>query len=90
LAKTTKARRGPIFGFHTLRHFMASYMADQGKWSTKTLQRLLRHKEVRTTEIYLHALGDGLREAAQGVEGKFSILPSASGDEKAVKSAKNE
>ncbi len=66
--------KGPLFGFHHLRHFMASFLSDQEKYSTKTLQRYLRHKEARTTEIYLHSIGDGLREAAQSIEGKFTSV----------------
>jgi len=44
------------YGFHTLRHFTASYLADQKKVSLKTVSGLLRHKNLRTTEIYLHHL----------------------------------
>lgn len=71
--KNVKEYTGPVFGFHHLRHFMASFISDTGKHSTKTMQRLLRHKEARTTEIYLHQIGDGLREAAKSVEGRFLV-----------------
>jgi len=50
---------------------MASYLADTKKPSTKTLQRLLRHKELRTTEIYLHLVDEAVRDAMSSVEGIF-------------------
>ena len=69
--KKLKDYKGPVFGFHALRHFMASYLADKKKRSTKTLQRLLRHKELRTTEIYLHSVDEAIREAMDSLEGMF-------------------
>jgi integrase len=59
------------FGFHDLRHFMASFLADRKKQSTKTISKLLRHKNTRTTEIYLHSIDDAAREAMRSVEGQF-------------------
>jgi integrase len=44
------------YGFHSIRHFMASYLMDEHKVSLKTVSGLLRHKAVRTTEIYLHSV----------------------------------
>ena len=63
---------GPVFGFHDIRHFMASFLADRKKQSTKTVQKLLRHKNHRTTEIYLHSIDEAAREAMRLVEGEFS------------------
>lgn len=59
---------GPLYGFHDLRHFMASFLAAKGKGSIKDFQRLLRHKESRTTEIYLHQLSDNLRSVVEDAE----------------------
>ena len=42
------------YGFHSFRHFMASYINDVEKTSAKSTQRLLRHRNVTTTEGYLH------------------------------------
>jgi integrase len=63
----------PHFGFHDLRHFMASFLADRKKQSTKTVQKLLRHKHHRTTEIYLHSIDDAAREAMRSLEGQFLV-----------------
>lgn len=43
---------GVYYGFHALRHFMASYLLDEKKVSLKTVSELLRHRNVRTTENY--------------------------------------
>ncbi|MGZ3649158.1 MAG: tyrosine-type recombinase/integrase [Syntrophales bacterium] len=60
------------FGFHSLRHFMASYLANQEKVGTKAVSGLLRHKNLRTTEIYLHSIDESHRAAVAQIEGKFS------------------
>jgi len=53
------------FGFHTLRHSLASYLVQQGK-DPKTVQTLLRHADVATTlGIYAHSRSAD-RMAAQG------------------------
>lgn len=70
--KKVKDYQGPVFGFHSLRHFMASYLADKKKRSTKTMQKILRHKEQRTTEIYLHSVDESVRSAMNAIEGEFS------------------
>ena len=38
------------FGFHALRRYVASVLADTHKVSAKTIQRILRHKNLSTTE----------------------------------------
>ena len=40
------------FGFHALRRYVASFLADTHKVSAKTIQRILRHKNLATTERY--------------------------------------
>jgi hypothetical protein len=37
-------------------------LADRHKMSSKTVQRILRHKNVRITELYLQNINQDLRE----------------------------
>jgi integrase len=68
-----KAGIVPHFGFHTLRHLMASLMADNPKTSTKTIQKVLGHSAYKTTEIYLHELDGAVENAMDALSGKFVI-----------------
>ncbi len=52
------------FQFHALRHFGASLM-DRNAARLGSIQRILGHESRRTTEIYLHSLGDSEREAIE-------------------------
>lgn len=45
------------FGFHNLRHSLASYLVTQTKTDVKTVQSMLRHADIGTTlDIYAHAI----------------------------------
>lgn len=60
------------YGFHALRHFVASYLQDVEKVGTKTVSKLLRHSRVSTTERYLHITErDAQKLALKRLEGKF-------------------
>ena len=53
------------FGFHNLRHWLASFLVGQGT-DPKTVQTLLRHADVATTlGIYAHSHSES-RMTAQG------------------------
>ena len=51
------------FGFHAIRHFTASILAKEGV-PMILIQQILRHKNLATTERYLHSLVD-LKSALQ-------------------------
>jgi len=54
------------FGFHALRRFFASRLADRGK-STNTIRRMLRHKNVSTTERYIQNINNDLNGVTNGI-----------------------
>jgi len=58
----------PNFGFHALRHCAASLTFSVGNIDLKTMQRSLRHQRLSTTEIYLHEVGAGVKEAFAALE----------------------
>ncbi|MFP3867549.1 MAG: tyrosine-type recombinase/integrase [Desulfobacteraceae bacterium] len=55
------------FRFHALRHASASVLDQQGP-RLGDIQRILGHENRRTTEIYLHSIGDDQREAIATLE----------------------
>jgi len=58
---------------HDLRHACASYLLAAGV-NSKVVQRTLRHSRLATTELYLHALEEVPREAAEAMDGIVAAL----------------
>lgn len=57
------------YGFHAIRHFVATYSHDVLKVPTGVLSGILGHESKRTTEIYLHSVDEARREAIGKLEG---------------------
>ncbi len=79
LCKRAKVK---YFRYHALRHLTASILDDIGT-PIGTIQRILGHQNRRTTEIYLHSVGDAERKAMDKLQEDdifskgFSISPEA-------------
>ncbi len=61
------------FGFHSLRHLGASIMGNSSKVSIGAIQRILGHESQRTTEIYLHSIGQAERSAMEVFEDESGL-----------------
>jgi integrase len=66
----------PQFGYHTIRHFVASYLVDKKKVSLPVISKLLRHKNLQTTERYLQAIDPRFRDTMRLLEGELLNTPS--------------
>ena len=67
-------------GFHSLRRFVASYLSDKQKQSTKAIQDLLRHKEIATTDRYIKRIHTSMKETV-GSLGGLSAHPKEAKDD---------
>jgi integrase len=68
------ARAGvPGIRLHDLRHACGSYALAKGA-DSKSVQRMLRHARLETTELYLHAVEDVPRTAADAIDAAIDEL----------------
>jgi integrase len=63
------------FGFHNLRHGLATWLAEQGT-DPSVIPRMLRHSSKDVTMHYIHAKA---REAQEQYIAELGIVPSGSG-----------
>lgn len=61
----------PHFGWHALRRFGATYAKDRLKAESKTVQGILGHSALSTTERYLGSIPASQEEVMRGMEGLF-------------------
>ncbi|MFA4903026.1 MAG: tyrosine-type recombinase/integrase [Desulfobaccales bacterium] len=72
IMRTICAQAGvQLYGFHAIRHYVASRLFDEKKWSMAKVSRLLRHQNKQTTEKYLQVEDQGLRQVMESLEGDF-------------------
>jgi len=62
MSKLSHDAKVRYFRFHPIRHSGASIMAGSGV-PIGVIQRILGHENSKTTEIYLHSMGEAERDA---------------------------
>jgi integrase len=77
IAVGVKIAEGQRFGFHNLRHSLATFLVTKAKADPKTVQALLRHANARTTlQLYTQSMPDDrLSAQAQILEAIFQQQP---------------
>ncbi|MHC1728525.1 MAG: tyrosine-type recombinase/integrase [Syntrophobacteraceae bacterium] len=78
------------FGLHGIRHHGASRMEDSGKVTLRQIQLMMRHKNLTTTEKYLHGMDRTLMEAANFLDdsrqqSKLEVVAKAVAESKTTK-----
>ena len=64
------------FGFHGIRHHVASILAESGQASFTQIQKLLRHKRQTTTDQYLRTLDPQLQQVASVLDNQLIVKKS--------------
>ncbi|MDA3897181.1 MAG: tyrosine-type recombinase/integrase [Desulfobacteraceae bacterium] len=62
------------FGYHALRRYVASVLADTHKVSSKAIQRILRHKKVSTTERYIGNINNDLKSTLNLLSNNIQLI----------------
>ena len=68
LKRLCKAAEVKEFGFHALRHFVASRLMDSQRANIVEIQQLLGHQRTTTTDIYLKSLSSAIGHLAAVIE----------------------
>lgn len=61
LARLCKKAKIKPFGYHALRHYAATTAANR-RAPARSIQEILGHTQIETTNIYLHSLDESLRQ----------------------------
>ncbi len=77
-----KAKVKP-FGYHAIRHRVASILMDSGKATLSNIQHFLRHNRPTTTENYLRSLNPGSQEMANILD-SYDMDTASDGEEKKI------
>jgi len=67
-AAARAARINKPIGAHTLRHSFATHLLESGT-DIRTIQQLLGHADVSTTQRYAHLADEHLKEAMRKISG---------------------
>jgi site-specific recombinase XerD len=72
---TQQVAPGKPVGCHTFRHSFATELLRRGS-DIRTVQELLGHKDVRTTQIYTHVLGQGFAGVRRPLDRTSDVMQS--------------